>query len=197
MSRPPRDGLKVIGLMTARNEDWILGLTLRGVMLLVDEIIVLDHCSTDGTAAIVQEVAREHPGRVHYQRREDPVWREASIRQGLLQDGRRLGATHFWAIDADELVAGNILPKSAPSSPRSRPATSSPCRGLRFGAPSISAGATETPIGVPSAPFMVSAIIPRSTLPRPRGVPTATSTPARQALPGRRTPAGRATASGA
>jgi hypothetical protein len=106
--------MKVIGLMTARNEDWILGLTLRGVMLIVDEMIVLDHASTDGTALIIHEVAREHPGRIHYQRREDPVWREATIRQGLIEDGRKLGGTHFWVIDADELATGNVLPQIRP-----------------------------------------------------------------------------------
>jgi hypothetical protein len=103
--------MKVIGLMTARNEDWILGLTLRGVMLIVDEMIVLDHASTDDTARIIREVAREHPGRIHHQRREDPVWREATIRQSLLEDGRKLGGTHFWVIDADELLTGNLLPQ--------------------------------------------------------------------------------------
>ena len=106
--------MKVIGLMTARNEDWILGLTLRGVMLVVDEMIVLDHASTDNTALIIDEVAQEHPGRIHYQCREDPVWREATIRQGLLEDGRKLGGTHFWMIDADELATGNVLPEIRP-----------------------------------------------------------------------------------
>jgi hypothetical protein len=106
--------MKVIGLMTARNEDWILGLTLRGAMLIVDEMIVLDHASTDNTALIIHKVAQEYPGRIHYQRRSDPVWREATIRQGLLEDGRKLGGTHFWAIDADELATGNVLPQIRP-----------------------------------------------------------------------------------
>jgi hypothetical protein len=106
--------MKVIGLMTARNEDWILGLTLRGAMLIADEMIVLDHASTDDTFLIIHEVAQEYPGRIHYQRRDHPVWREATIRQGLLEDGRRLGGTHFWMTDADELVAGNVLPQIRP-----------------------------------------------------------------------------------
>jgi hypothetical protein len=103
--------MKVVGLMTARNEDWILGLTLRAATLIVDEIIVLDHASTDRTRAIVHEIANECPGRIHCRRREDPAWREASIRQGLLEEGRLLGGTHFWVIDADELLTGNLVPK--------------------------------------------------------------------------------------
>jgi glycosyltransferase involved in cell wall biosynthesis len=103
--------MKVVGLMTARNEDWILGLTLRAATFIVEEMIVLDHASTDRTRAIILEVAQEFPGRIHYRRREDPVWREASIRQGLLEEGRLLGGTHFWVIDADELLTGNLLPE--------------------------------------------------------------------------------------
>jgi hypothetical protein len=101
--------MKIIGLMTARNEDWVLGLTLRAAALVVDEMIVLDHASTDRTCAIIREVADEFPGRIHYRHRADPVWREAPIRQGLLEEGRELGGTHFWVIDADELLTGNLL----------------------------------------------------------------------------------------
>lgn len=107
--------MKVIGLMTARNEDWILGLTLRGIMLVVEEMIVLDHASTDTTASLIHAVGREYPARLHYQRREDPVWREAAIRQRLLEDGRALGGTHFLVIDADELLTGNVLPLIRPA----------------------------------------------------------------------------------
>ena len=102
--------LKIVGLMTVRNEDWILGLTLRAAMLVVDEMIVLDHASRDRTRAIIEEVAGEWPGRLHYRREDDPVWREAAIRQRLLEEGRELGATHFWVVDADEMVTGDLVP---------------------------------------------------------------------------------------
>lgn len=103
--------MKVIGLMTVRNEDWVLGLTLRALMLVVDEVIVLDHASVDRTREVIEEVGREWPGRVHYRREDDPVWREASIRQRLLEEGRSLGATHFWILDADEILTGGLVPR--------------------------------------------------------------------------------------
>jgi hypothetical protein len=106
--------MKVVGLMTVRNEDWILGLTLRAAMLTVDEMIVLDHASSDHTREILEEVSRETPGRLHCRREDDPEWREATIRQRLLADGRDLGATHFWVLDADELVTGNLIPRVRP-----------------------------------------------------------------------------------
>jgi predicted outer membrane lipoprotein len=106
--------LKIVGLMTVRNEDWILGLTLRAAMLIVDAMIVLDHASDDRTREIIEEVAGECPGRLHYRREDDPVWRETAIRQRLLEEGRELGATHFWVVDADEMVTGNLMPQIRP-----------------------------------------------------------------------------------
>ncbi len=73
-------------------------------------MIVLDHASSDRTPEIIEEVAREWPGRLHHRRENDPVWRETAIRQRLLEEGRDLGATHFWVVDADEMVAGDLVP---------------------------------------------------------------------------------------
>jgi glycosyl transferase family 2 len=102
--------VKLVGTMVARNERWVLGLSLRAALLAADEMIVLDHASTDGTADLVGRIAGEHPGRVHLLREDDPVWHERSIRQRLLEAGRDLGATHLLMLDADEVLTGNLLP---------------------------------------------------------------------------------------
>jgi glycosyltransferase involved in cell wall biosynthesis len=102
--------VKLVGLMTVRNEEWVLGLSLRAALLFVDEMVVLDHASNDGTADLLDRIAAEHPGRVHHLRENDLVWREVAIRQRLLEAGRRLGATHLCVIDADEVLTGNLLP---------------------------------------------------------------------------------------
>ena len=57
--------MKLIGLMHVRDEQWVLGAALPAALRFVDEIVVLDHDSTDRTPAIVDRAAREHPGRVH------------------------------------------------------------------------------------------------------------------------------------
>lgn len=101
----------LIGLMVVRNEEWVLGLSLRAALLAVDEMIVLDHASTDRTPEILAQVSGENPGRLQVLREEDEVWREASIRQRLLQAARLRGATHVYAIDADEVLTGNLLPR--------------------------------------------------------------------------------------
>jgi hypothetical protein len=106
------DTVKLVGLMPVRNEAWVLGLSLRAALLWVDEMLVLDHASTDGTHEVVARVAAEHPGRLRFLAETDPVWREASIRQRLLEAGREAGATHLCVIDADEVLTGNLLPSA-------------------------------------------------------------------------------------
>lgn len=102
--------LKLVGLTTVRNEEWVLGLSLRAALQFVDEMVVLDHASTDGTPALVARIAAEYPGRVRCLRESDPVWREVAWRQRLLEEGRAAGATHLCMIDADEVLSGNLLP---------------------------------------------------------------------------------------
>jgi glycosyltransferase involved in cell wall biosynthesis len=102
--------LKLVGVMAVRNEQWVLGLSLRAALRAVDDLVVLDHSSTDGTPALLRRVASEHPGRVHVLQEDDPVWREAAIRQRLLEAARDLGATHVCPLDADEVITGNLLP---------------------------------------------------------------------------------------
>ncbi len=102
--------MKLVGTMTVRNEQWVLNLSLRAALLVSDELVVMDHGSTDGTPEILAQVAREHPGRLHVLHEPDPQWREAAIRQRLLEAARERGATHVWVLDGDEVLAGHLLP---------------------------------------------------------------------------------------
>ena len=43
--------MKVVGLMTVRNEDWVLGLNLRAATFIVEDMIVLDHASIAGSVS--------------------------------------------------------------------------------------------------------------------------------------------------
>ena len=101
--------MKLIGILPVRNEDWILGLTLRAHLMWMDEVVVLDHASTDGTREIINDVARENTGRVNLLAEDDPVWREMAHRQRLLEEARGFGATHIAILDADEILCGDIL----------------------------------------------------------------------------------------
>lgn len=101
--------MKLIGIMPARNEDWILGLSARAVLLWADELVILDHASTDDTAEIIAALHAEYPDRLSSIRIVDPVWKEMKHRQMLLDVARSRGATHIAIIDADEVLSGNLL----------------------------------------------------------------------------------------
>lgn len=101
--------MKLCAILPVRNEDWILGLSLRALLMWVDEAIVLDHASTDHTPQILEAIQRE-TGRVTILRDSDPVWAEMSQRHRLLEAARERGATHVATVDADEVLTGNLLP---------------------------------------------------------------------------------------
>lgn len=101
--------MRLIGLMTARNEAWVIGASLRAALRWCDAMVVLDHASTDYTRWIVEDVAEDHPGRIHLLTEADPTWNEMEHRQRTLDFGRAMGGTHFAIVDADEILTGNFL----------------------------------------------------------------------------------------
>jgi glycosyl transferase family 2 len=101
--------MKLICLMPCRNEDWIIGLSARAVLMWVDHLVVLDHASTDDSSRILRAVQEEHPGRVTVLVEDSPVWEEMRHRQRMLDEARNLGATHIAMIDADEVLSGQLL----------------------------------------------------------------------------------------
>ncbi len=103
--------MKIVALMKVRNEQWVLRASLPAILRAVDEVVILDHCSTDATPEIIRETARAHPGRVHALRDDNPVWAEADLRQRMVDAARSIGGTHLAPIDADEILSANLLPR--------------------------------------------------------------------------------------
>ena len=102
---------KLLALTATRNEDWVLGLSLRVSLSYCDGVIIADHGSTDRTEQIIRDAQAEFPGRaIDVHRVEHAEWKEADIRQEMLERGRRLGGTHFIIADADEVPTGNLFP---------------------------------------------------------------------------------------
>jgi len=102
---------KVIALTAARNEDWVLGLSLRVSLSYCDAVVITDHGSTDRTAQIIREAQAEFPDRqISIRRTDDQEWMEMDVRQEMLDRGRQLGGTHFVIVDADEVPTGNLFP---------------------------------------------------------------------------------------
>ena len=102
--------MKLIGLMPVRNENWILGCSLRAALKWCDAMVVLAHCCTDNSFAIIDEISNEHPNRVVAMiRPSEDEWPEMEHRQKLLDVGRALGGTHFALVDADEVLTAQLL----------------------------------------------------------------------------------------
>ncbi len=102
--------MKIVSLTVTRNEEWVIGLSLRTALKWVDHAVVLNHASIDKTGEIVKKIADEHPGRVTVIEEKNPVWMEMDHRQTTLDVGRKAGGTHFAIVDSDEVPTANILP---------------------------------------------------------------------------------------
>lgn len=102
--------MKLIALIAARNEDWILGFSARAALMWCDEIVILDHASTDRTLAIANQIWDDNADRVTVIQEPDPEWREMEHRQRMLEMARQRGATHIAMVDADEVLTANLVP---------------------------------------------------------------------------------------
>lgn len=103
--------MTLIGIMLARNESWILGLSLRVALKWCDQVVILDHNSTDYTGEVIHRVRHEvESGRIHVIRQLEDEWDEMRHRQTALELARKLGGTHIAIIDADEVMTADALP---------------------------------------------------------------------------------------
>jgi glycosyltransferase involved in cell wall biosynthesis len=96
---------KIVALVMVRNEEHIIEQCLRALTYYVDSIIVLDDASEDSTPEIVKGLAGQLPIEC-LMRNNKSAWEyrtEMYNKQRLLNEGRRVGGTHFIIIDADEM----------------------------------------------------------------------------------------------
>lgn len=123
--------MKLIGVMICRNEDWCLGASIPAALRWVDELVLVDHCSHDGTVDLFSHLSTYYPNRIWYSRWEptkkiphwstqenkeielevvDPSapWDEMAMRENSLLLARKHKATHVAIIDADEILTANL-----------------------------------------------------------------------------------------
>jgi hypothetical protein len=100
---------RLIGLMLARNSEWVLGASARAALLYCDGLVIFDHASSDGTAALALDIGDEYPGRVALLREASPEWREMEHRQATLELARSMEATHVLNVDDDEILTANLI----------------------------------------------------------------------------------------
>src|SRR5260370_13491570 len=100
---------RLVSILPCRNEEDILGFSLRALLQWVDHVCLLLHASTDRSAEIARAIAAES-GRVTILSEPDSDWHEMAHRQELLLAARDAGATHIVMLVADELLTANLLP---------------------------------------------------------------------------------------
>lgn len=99
--------MKLIATMPARNESWCLAASVVSALRWCDAAVVLNHCSTDGTAGVIDALRAVYGSRVERLDEADPTWAEARIRQRMLVLAREMGATYVATVDADEVLTAN------------------------------------------------------------------------------------------
>lgn len=99
---------KIVALVPARNESFLIEQCLRGLALYADAIVVLDDASEDNTIEIVESIAQECKVKKIIKREK---WHrdEPFNRSRLFQAGRDIGGTHFIFVDADEMFTAHCL----------------------------------------------------------------------------------------
>lgn len=97
--------LRVAAVVHAGNEWPLLGVAILHVLRLgFDEVVVLDHASTDETPAGLVAIASRHPGRLRILRSDDPAFRQESATAVLIEAAIAGGADWVYVFDADEFL---------------------------------------------------------------------------------------------
>ena len=96
--------------MPARNESWCIGLTASAALMWCDELVILDHASTDDTLWRIAAQIDPDWKRIALLTDDRPDWCEMAQRDRMLIAARRYSqATHIAILDADELVTGPLV----------------------------------------------------------------------------------------
>lgn len=99
--------MKIVAVMLARNEAWVLRASLDAALRWCDHVVVLNHASTDATRAIAATAANATKRVTVGDWTDGEHWLEMDARESSLRVARELGATHIAITDADEILTHN------------------------------------------------------------------------------------------
>lgn len=100
--------MKVVALIPFRNEARLLPLCLASLQGVADLIVGMDDNSADNSARIAAEAGAVVLSAPPHDLSSFTEGKESSVRQMLLEEGRRQGGTHFLCVDADEALSANF-----------------------------------------------------------------------------------------
>ena len=94
---------RTVGVSMVRDEEDIIGATVRHLLGQVDAVLIADNRSIDGTRDVLADIEREHPGRLVVVDDPDPAYRQSEKMTALATRARLdLGADWIVPFDADE-----------------------------------------------------------------------------------------------
>lgn len=97
--------MKIVGMMAARSESWILNLSIRAALEWCDELVFLNHQPDDATGDLLMALPNDLKKRINMVVDNDANWAEMRHRQIMIQVARDLGGTHLAICDADEIAS--------------------------------------------------------------------------------------------
>ena len=127
--------MRIVGMMAAREESWILNLSIRAALEWCDHLVILLHMIDDQTRDLLMTLPTALQQRMTPMVVNTPRWDEMAHRQAMIDVARRQNPTHLAIIDADEVASVPLrrrLPAIA-SMLRPRQIAALPLKNLRRG----------------------------------------------------------------
>ena len=90
--------MRIAFVSPALNEELLIRRTVEGTIALMDRLVIVDDGSTDRTGAIADDLAREHPGKIHVIHHAKNGGIGAAVKSGMR-----------WLLDHDDVDAMGVL----------------------------------------------------------------------------------------
>ena len=97
--------MRIVGMMAAREESWVLNLSIRAALSWCDHLVVLIHTLDEKTRKLVLDLPEDLQKRMTPMVVKDPKWDEMAHRQAMIDVARREEPTHLAIVDADEVAS--------------------------------------------------------------------------------------------
>lgn len=89
--------IKIVGIILVRNEDRFIAQVIKNITAFCDQILLVDHGSTDGTVAILEHLQEQDAGKISLHHIKDAKESHDLLRPFIGTD------TWIFAVDGDEL----------------------------------------------------------------------------------------------
>lgn len=100
--------MKLVGLMVARNDAWILELSVKAALKWCDSVIVVNAGSKDRTQDVLLHLVKEHSDQLFSVLAPNGD-KNSDLMQLALDEARTKGATHIAILSPNEILTSNVI----------------------------------------------------------------------------------------